>query len=116
MVMRQFSKIWILTALILSACQQKTDQPVLSDEQVARIMADLYIAEAATTGLSGYPKDSLTHIYYDQVMQLHGITKEQYEKDLRILVQDVSRMEAIINRSQELLEPEKKKTETPPGE
>lgn len=79
-------------------------------------MADLYIAEAATTGLNGYPKDSLTHVYYDQVLQMHGITKEQYEKDLRLLVLDVSRMEGVLEQVQVLLEPEKKKETAPATE
>lgn len=99
-----------------AACQQKTNEPTLSDEKIARVMADLYIAEAATTGLNGYPKDSLTHVYYDQVLQMHGITKEQYEKDLRLLVLDVSRMEAILEQVQVLLEPEKKKEPAAPTE
>lgn len=85
----------------------------MSDEKIARIMADLYVAEAATIGLSGYPKDSLTHVYYEQALQMHGITGEQYEKDLRILARDVPRMEAILEQAQALLEPEKKDADKP---
>ena len=98
----------ILVAILLNACRQNKEQPMLADEKIARIMADLYVAEAATTGLSGYPKDSLTHVYYEQALKMHGITKEQYEKDLRILTRDVPRMEAIMEQVQLLLEPEKK--------
>lgn len=51
-------------------------------------MADLYIAEAATNGLGGYEKDSLTHVYYEQVFEMHGVTKEEYEKNIRLLSQN----------------------------
>ena len=91
------------------ACQEKVEQPALSDDKIARIMADLNIAEAATIGLNGFLKDSLTNVYYKQVMEMHGVTKESYEKDLRILVRDVERMEAIENHALRLLEPEEKK-------
>lgn len=96
-----------------SACQSNTEQPSASDEKIARIMADLYVAEAATNGLIGYPKDSLKHVYYDQALKMHGITKEQYEKDLRILARDVPRMEEIMEQAQALLEPEKKGADKP---
>ena len=98
----------ILVVTLLTECRQNKEQPMLADEKIARIMADLYVAEAATTGLSGYPKDSLTHVYYEQALKMHGITKEQYEKDIRILAKDVPRMEAIMEHVQLLLEPEKK--------
>ena len=94
--------------LFLFACKQGAEQPALSDEKVARIMADLYIAEAATYGLTGYQKDSLTHFYYDQVLQIHRVTKEEYEKNLRLLAQDVPRMEGIMDRVKVMLEPNEK--------
>lgn len=103
----------LILTILFSACQQNTEQPSVPDEKIARIMADLYVAEAATTGLSGYQKDSLKHVYYDQTLKMHGITKEQYEKDLRILVRDVPRMETIMEQVQKILDPEKKDPDTP---
>lgn len=107
-----FLSLFILI-ILFSACQSNTEQPSAPDEKIARIMADLYVAEAATNGLIGYPKDSLKHVYYDQALKMHGITKEQYEKDLRILVRDVPRMEAIMEQAQKILDLEKKDPDTP---
>jgi len=70
------------------SCRQETEQPSLSDETLARIMADLYVAEAATNGLGGYEKDSLTHAYYEQVFEIHGVTKNEYEKNVRLISQN----------------------------
>jgi len=97
----------VTVAVVLSlfiSCQSKpTEQPSLPDEKIARIMADLSIADAATTGLSGYRKDSLMHAYFNQVFEMHGVTLEAYEKDLQILAQDLSRMEGIVKQADVML-------------
>lgn len=66
-------------------------------------MADLAIADAATTGLSGYTKDSLMQVYFKQVFDMHGTSAEEYENDLRILASDLSKMEMIVKNADELL-------------
>lgn len=104
---------WAVTGLLffMAACQQTGEQTFLPDEKVARIMADFYIGEAATYGMSGYAKDSLAQAYYDQVFQIHGVTREQYEKNLRILVRDIPRTEAILDQVDKLLGEKKDKKE-----
>jgi len=101
---------WLLVigCWLLFSCEKRAEQPTFSDEKMARIMADLYIADAATNGLSGYPKDSLAAIYIRQVLELHGTTKEEYENNLRLIANDVPRMEAIVNQSESILNPVKK--------
>ena len=103
-------KYWFLALLFLtvSACRPPAEQAALSDEQIARLMADFYVAEAATNGLSGYPKDSLTQVYYIQVLEQHGVSLAEYEKSLRILAADVPRMKAVQVRANAILEPGKK--------
>lgn len=87
-----------------TACQSgQTEQTSLPDEKIAQIMADLSVADAATTGLGGYAKDSLMHAYFKQVFDLHQITLERYENDLRILAKDLPRMERIVKLADGLL-------------
>lgn len=54
------------------ACRENVEQPALSDDKIARIMADLNLAEAAAIGLNGFLKDSLTNVYYKQVMEIRA--------------------------------------------
>lgn len=96
----------LLTAICViavSACQEKTEQPTLSDATVARIMADLHVAEAATTGLGGYEKDSLTHVYFKQVFELHGVSKEAYEKNIRLIARDELHLAEVADSAIALL-------------
>lgn len=101
---------------LFAACQrQSVEQTAMSDEKLAQVMADLSVADAATTGLVGYQKDSLMHVYFKQVYEIHGITLEAYEKDMRIVAQDVSRLEKIVKEAEEWLNEGKKKAEKPAG-
>lgn len=115
--MTQKTNIWgflsrlVLVCSLLACASETVKQPSLTDEKIARIMADLSIAEAATNGLVGFAKDSLLHVYIRQVFDIQGVTPEKYEEDLRILAHDLARMEAIVLRADSMLiqdAPEKK--------
>jgi hypothetical protein len=97
-------------AIILPpACQPPAPGlPALADEKLARIMADLYVAEAATTGLSGYEKDSLSHVYYAQVFELHGVTQADYQTNLERVSGDERHIGRVVKQAIEFLKPEKK--------
>lgn len=93
-----------ISVLLLFSCKEKVEQPSLPDEKISRIMADLFTAEAATNGLSGYAKDSLLQVYFNQVLEMHNVSKEEYEKNLRLIANDLPRMEEIVKQAETLLE------------
>lgn len=92
--------------LFFAACGQAPERPSIPDEKMARIMADLAIAEAATSGLTGYPKDSLMQVYFRQTLDLHRITQDSYEKNLRLYANDLPRMQQLTKQTETLLSPE----------
>lgn len=93
--------------LLFAACGPTPERPSIPDEKMARIMADLAIAEAATTGLTGYPKDSLMQAYFRQTLELHHITQDSYEKNLRLYADDLPRMQQLTKQTETLLEADK---------
>jgi hypothetical protein len=101
---------WTTACLLLCclalACQPTTTPKAttIPDEKMARILADLNLAEAATARLNGYPKDSLRQVYFKQVMEIHGVTMADYEANLRVIVADQVRLEALLKASESLLE------------
>ena len=109
--MKQFALVCLVSMVFTCSCEKKVEQPSLPDEKISRIMADVFTAEAATNGLIGYPKDSLLRIYLDQVLLKHQVSKEVYEKDLRLIANDIPHMERVIEGARLLLEPGKKKEE-----
>lgn len=105
--MKPFVFASLFLALFIFSCEEKVEQPTLPDEKLSRIMADVFTAEAATNGLIGYPKDSLLRIYLDQVLLKHQVSKEEYEKNLRLIANDLPHMERVIEGARLLLEPNK---------
>ena len=95
-------KYIIIYLLIFGACQQTSAPLEVPEDKVAKIIADLSIAEGSVTMLSGYKRDSLAHAYYKQVYEMNGITLEEYEKYLRILVIDTDRLESVLKKSEQL--------------
>jgi hypothetical protein len=106
--LKQFFKSGALVlafVLLFLACQSTKEQQLFSDEKTARIMADLYIAEAAANGYTSYTKDSMMRVYYDQVFEIHGVTEADYEKNLRILAQKEQHIEEVVKQSIKLINP-----------
>lgn len=93
----------VICAIAVSACREVPEQPTLSDATLTRIMADLHVAEAATTGLGGYEKDSLTHVYFQQVFEIHGVSKEAYEKNIRLIARDEMHLAEVADSAIALL-------------
>lgn len=85
------------------ACVQKAQSPPLSDDKTARMMADFSIAEAATNGLNGFKKDSLMLVYFNQVLEMHGVSKDVYEQNLSLLAKDMPRLERVVIKAEELV-------------
>lgn len=97
----------LLLSLFLT-CQSNnpaaTTTNVIPEAKMARILADLNIAEAATSRLNGYPKDSLMQVYFKQVLDMHSVTVEAYEMQLRAIASDPVQMENLLKNSETLLE------------
>ena len=100
-------------AYLGAACRQEAPSSPIPDEKVARIMADLYIAEAAASGYIGYKKDSLSQAYYNQVFQMYGVSREQYQEALNIMARDTPRLEIAVQKARDLVDPEKKDKTAP---
>ena len=101
--------IVLLMATFVSACNFQTpvEQPTVSEDKMARILADLAIADAATNGIAGYEQDSLAQLYFRQVLEMHGLTLEQHEKNLRIFANDSGKMKELLNEAGALVDTSK---------
>lgn len=103
--MKKLGLIFSALFVFLMACEDKTAaKQALPDEKLSALMADLYIAEAATSGLTGYPKDSLMKVYQAQVFELHGTSAEIYEQDLRLISNDLTHLKQVVLEAQKKLE------------
>jgi len=81
--------IGVLTAL---GCQQDEVNYVLEEEMMIKILVDMHIAEAAALQGDVSQRDSLRTIYYDQIFEIHEISKKTYEEDMELLKRDAKRL------------------------
>jgi Domain of unknown function (DUF4296) len=101
--MKLFPFLLLACVLMAATCQKKAEQPSLSDEKLAQVMADIYLAESASNGLNGNSRDSLSREYLKQVMEIHGMSTELYEKELLLRAESVERLNGIHQRAMILL-------------
>lgn len=75
--------------LTFAACQSSGDLKNLPipKEKLVIVISDAYIVEAAIQNYTQDIKDSLSDYYYAQLYEIHGITKEDYQKSLNIVKQ-----------------------------
>ena len=98
-------KYFIITVIaLLAACQQPIAvQEEVPEETVAKIMAEIALADGAVNALNGVKRDSLVREYYNQVYKINGIDLETHEKYLRILATDTERLERVVNRAEQII-------------
>jgi Domain of unknown function (DUF4296) len=108
--------VWIVLSL-LWGCQsgQPTAVAPLSDDQLAHIMADLAVADAVVTSLSGTVRDSLAQVLYRQIFTRHATTVEVYEQALRVVADDETHFDRLLKQAAALVSPDTSKAAaTPP--
>lgn len=99
----------LISMFFLASCTEKLPSPIIPDERTTQIMVDLAVAEAAVQPLNGYQKDSLMMVYFSQVFEIHGVTKAQYEENMKILSQDLPRLQKCLETADEKLKNDKTK-------
>ena len=81
-----------ITFLLFSCSKKKVETPhgVLSRQQMVPILADVHIAQAATSTYITFPKDSIAtdsarytmNDYLPYILKIHHTTKAQYDSSI----------------------------------
>lgn len=67
------------------SCVQKAEELPLPESDLIKILADLHLAEAAFQNLTTSAKDTLAYMYYEQVYEIHGVTKAEVDSCIAIM-------------------------------
>ena len=73
--------------IAFAACQSSGELKNLPipKEKLVTVISDAYIVEAAIQNYTQDIKDSLSDYYYEQLYEIHDITKEDYQQSLEIV-------------------------------
>jgi Domain of unknown function (DUF4296) len=86
----------VVLMLGLCACNGSGRMPI-PEKKLVLITVDMHYAEAALQNVYGTQKDSLKKVYYDEILQLHQIKKEDFEASMRVLQQNAVRFDRFYN-------------------
>ena len=104
----------LLLASVVSCGPEPTPIP-MDEDKLVEVLIDVHVAEAAVQMLRGATKDSVINAYYDQIFEIHGLSREDFETTMEILRTDPKRMEGLYSKimnemeRQEVTEEEKEK-------
>lgn len=99
---RAMSWGFLLAGFLLIACEQP-EQLVMEENQLAYILADLHVAEAALQNVYASKKDSLAKIYYEQVFQIHRIERAELDSAMAVLHRNPDIQQEVYTRVMEIL-------------
>ena len=85
----------ILLLLALTACEPKQDILEIPQEKLVMILADVHIIEGALLSILPSEKDSLKTLYYQQVFEIHEVSEEAFDHDVKILKLNPKLMEQV---------------------
>jgi hypothetical protein len=97
--------------LFLLACSKKEELPV-EENLLIETLIDIHLAESAMLHEIGSKKDSLATLYYDQVMQIHGMDRAVFDTCIAILRRNPALMQEIYAKVGKELEKKKKELES----
>lgn len=83
--------------LILS-CGTKTEELPINEEKMVNIFMDVHVAEAVLQSLTMELKDSMAEVYYQQIYEIHQISKEDFEKTIHLLRENPLRLERLYSK------------------
>ncbi|MDX1665670.1 MAG: DUF4296 domain-containing protein, partial [Saprospiraceae bacterium] len=75
----------IILMLLMLSCGPREEKLSLEEEKMIQVLADVHLAEAAMQNTSGPVKDSIAEVYYRQIYEIHDLSEQEFEENMRIL-------------------------------
>ncbi|MFT4758187.1 MAG: hypothetical protein ACI9XO_002897 [Paraglaciecola sp.] len=104
--MKIYHIILVLYLFAFFSCETKVP-PLITDEKLIKILADVHLSEAAATSLLMKQKDTTLAKYYGQIMEMHEVLRADFDSTMVILKQNPEKMVKIYEKVLEQIDTEK---------
>jgi len=94
----------------LPACQKTEYSYSLSEEQLRAILLDIHASEAMVKTYDINSRDSISKVFYQQILEIHEIEASIFEKDFQMLKRNPKKLEDLYKNVEKDLEEKKEKT------
>jgi len=88
----------VLSGGLITGCVDQKDPDLLPEDQLIRLITDAHLAEGALQNVGASELDSMTQLYYEQIFEIHGITEEEFKKNLDYLSRNSEYAERIYEQ------------------
>ena len=89
------SLLFSLALMLFLSCQPEPEEMKLSTDVLVNVLSDVHLVEGALLSVRPSDKDSLRNLYYGQIYEIHGITAEVFEYDMKLLKSRPKVMESV---------------------
>jgi len=93
------------------SCKEKEPVPLIEEELMVRLLADLHISEAATQNVDVTLRDSFRQVYYEQIFKIHEIDQAIFEQEITLLKTNPKRLSIYYDQVIKILEKDKQQKE-----
>ncbi len=103
----------MLGALLIAsspACKKTEYTYALSDEQLSAIISDIHASEAMVKTYDVNSRDSISTVFYQQILEIHEVADSIFEKDFQRLKRNPKKLEELYQKIEKRLEEKKGKT------
>lgn len=96
---------FILIIFSIIACNGKQGKPPIKENEMAKILVDVHVAESVMQELPiSIKKDSIGKIYYSKIFKIHKVTAADFDRSMKIYQKNPAQMERLYKRVIEELE------------
>ena len=99
----------LFLVLFLFSCSQKKVYLTIDEDEFVFILLDTYLAEGALQPIFSNQKDSLAQIYYEQIFEIHSISKETFLENIQILRENPTYSKEIYKKVLKMQQEKKEK-------
>ena len=89
--------------MLCLGCEKPQEKPTIEPEKMAAIISDIFVADAAVTSAYGTIRDTMQAYYYDQVFKIHGVTREELDKNMAIYSKSTTEMDSLLKAAERIL-------------
>lgn len=108
--MRKTAGIFVLSLMLACGKADRTPSDVLPEDKMRDILLDMNYADVAgrdqivdTAQVSDSVKEERVKVYYAQILQLHGVTRETFMRSYRFYEAHPNRFETIYKEMGEIV-------------
>lgn len=87
--------LFLIVCIFLFSCK-KVEAPISKNLMIS-ILVDMHTSEAATVNIDPHIKDSLSKVYLDEILQIHKVSKTDFDQSLAMYDKNPKQMEVMYD-------------------